>query len=293
MTPAKLNMRAWLTVVGIALTFIILVGVALADEGPKWGYSGAEGPANWGALDPQYSLCSTGKEQSPVDIPANAAVNPADITFKYAPSGLTVLNNGHTIQANYDPGSAIIVGGKTYNLLQFHFHAKSEHTLNGQPTDMEIHFVHQAADKQLAVVGVMLKRGAENRAYAPVMVSIPTQPGDPKPVAGVTVNAADMLPPDHAYYRYNGSLTTPPCSEGMQWLVMTTPVQLSDAQMAAYEKVFPNTARPVQALLGRVFLLTSARATLPSTGADTFSQVAVLLIIGLLTLTVGASLRHR
>lgn len=184
-------------------------GNPAAASGPvHWTYEGAEGPEFWGELRPD-SLCSTGQEQTPIDAPATAPTNPADITFNYQPTALTIFNNGHTVQVNYDEGSSIDVGGKTYNLKQFYFHTPSEHTLKGQPTDLEMHLVHQSADGQLAVVGVMLKQGAENSTYAPVFNNMPGAVND------VTVNAADLLPAERTYYRYNGSLTTPPCSEGV------------------------------------------------------------------------------
>jgi carbonic anhydrase len=155
------------------LALILLLGltvgqaggrVARAADGPGWGYSGAAGPAHWGELSTSYAACSNGHEQSPVDIPAGAPLNPAGIQFNYQPGALTIGNNGHTIRADVAKGSSITIEGKTYNLLQFHFHAKSEHTLGGQAWPMEVHFVHQSADGEQAVVGAVIKEGAAHPA---------------------------------------------------------------------------------------------------------------------------------
>jgi carbonic anhydrase len=253
-------------------------------EAPHWGYEGEVGPEHWGELNPDWALCSTGVEQSPVDIPADTVVNPADITFGYDPSQLTIVNNGHTIQVNYDPGSTIEVGGKSYELKQFHFHALSEHTMAGANTPMEMHLVHQAEDGQYAVVGVFINSGDANAAFEPIWANLPAEAGDPTAIDGVMVNADDLLPGERTYYRYNGSFTTPPCTEGVQWLVLNTDISLSDEQIGAFTDIVDGNYRPVQALNDREFFLTSpameepapeptatpapAPETLPETGAD-------------------------
>src|SRR5262245_24554635 len=254
----KANLWTLMLIFGLMLGAMAFVSPVVAQEPVHWSYEGAEGPEHWGELSPDYALCSTGQEQTPVDVPNATVTNPADITFNYQPSALNIFNNGHTVQVNYDAGSSIEVGGKTYNLKQFHFHTPSEHTMDTQPTDMELHLVHQSDDGQLAVVGVMLKRGAENSAYAPVFDNLPAQEGEPTPVSGVTVNARDLLPHERTYYRYNSSLTTPPCTEGVQWLLMNTPVELSEAQVTAFQQIIHNNARPIQPMNDRTFLLTSA-----------------------------------
>ncbi|MBE7469831.1 MAG: carbonate dehydratase [Anaerolineae bacterium] len=273
---------------------IVFVNPVSASGPIHWGYEGAEGPEFWGELSPDFALCSTGQEQTPIDVPATAPANPADITFNYQPTALTIFNNGHTVQVNYDAGSSIDVGGKTYQLKQFHFHTPSEHTMNGQSTDLELHLVHQSADNQLAVVGVMLKQGSENPAYAPVFNNLPVQESEPSAVSGVTINAADLLPAERTYYRYNGSLTTPPCSEGVQWLLLNTPVELSSAQVSAFQAIFVHNARPVQPLNGRSFLqtsaltpATSAPVALPTTGGVPLPLESVVFGLGLLTTLTG------
>jgi carbonic anhydrase len=291
---------------------MVSVNPAMASDPVHWGYEGAEGPEHWGELSPDYALCSTGTEQTPIDVPSTALVNPADITFNYQPADLVIANNGHTVQVDYSQGSSSIeVGGKTYNLLQFHFHTPSEHTVDSQPTDLELHLVHQSADKQLAVVGVMLKQGSENPAYAPVFSNLPAQKSDPAPVSGVTVNANDLLPAERTYYRYNGSLTTPSCSEGVQWLLMNTPVELSEAQVTAFQQIFHGNARPIQPINDRTFLLTSAMvaatqpatapaaepapapAPLPATGGIPFPVAGVVFGLGMVMTLAGVYLLHR
>lgn len=248
------------------LAILISTSVATAaqehDEHPHWTYEGEEGPEHWGDLSHEYALCSAGKTQSPIDITAPYAVDVNDISFNYHPSALNIFNNGHTVQVGYDEGSSIVFGGVAYNLQQFHFHHPSEHTINGEPAQMEIHFVHADAGGNLAVIGVMLYEGAENPAYTGVLtddlVNLPvtTSPGTPTP--GINVSAADMLPAVRNIYTYTGSLTTPPCSEGVRWLLMEHPVELSAEQIRNFLTIFQNNARPVQPLNARDVLQDSS-----------------------------------
>ncbi len=285
--------RALLYRLLVTLTLVLsLASVALADGPVHWSYDGKEGPEFWGSLSKDYALCATGKEQSPVDIPANATTNPADLTFRYQPSKLNILNNGHTVQVAYDPGSTLTLDGQTYTLAQFHFHLPSEHTVAAQGYDMELHLVHQNAQGGLAVVGILLKSGAENKALAPVWANAPKQEAAVATIPGATVNAADFLPATRTYWRYNGSLTTPPCSEGVKWHVLTTPVEVSPAQIAAYKSLFADDHRPVQPLNGRSFLLASqvaaAPQAMPTTGAAQPAPAwAVLVLLGLGCLGLG------
>ncbi|MFN8476066.1 MAG: carbonic anhydrase family protein [Anaerolineae bacterium] len=290
----------------LVLTLLLLLCLALApaafaDGPPHWTYEGPEGPEFWGSLSPDYALCSTGKQQSPVDIPSSAALNPADLKFDYKPSPLNVLNNGHTIQGMYEAGSTLTVDGVPYKLVQFHFHNPSEHEANGKLDAMELHLVHQNADGGLAVVGVWIEPGAENKALAPVFSNLPKEQQEAKVVPGATVNAAGFLPATQTYYRYDGSLTTPPCTQGVKWLVMSTPVTASAEQLAAYKAIMYPTNRPVQALNGRQFLLTSqvgstttTPTTLPVTGAaENDAAAALIFALGLLTAGAGVAARRR
>jgi carbonic anhydrase len=220
-------------------------------EEVHWSYKGETGPEHWAELG--YSDCA-GSEQSPVDIPADAPIHDADISFNYNPSALNIINNGHTIKVEYDKGSTIEVEGKTYNLLQFHFHAPSEHTINGEYYDMELHLVHQSDDGEYAVIGVMIKAGSENDAYTPVWEHLPAEKGELETISGVSVNAIDLLPEDRSYYRYNGSFTTPPCTEGVKWFVLSTPVELSNEQIGAFKAIYSGNNRPTQPMNEREFI---------------------------------------
>lgn len=263
--------------------FLVTGVMAYADV--HWAYEGEAGPAHWGELSPDYAVCGSGMEQSPVNIPASTPINPAGIAFHYQASAFNVVNNGHTIVANYDPGSWIMIDGERYDLLQFHFHAQSEHTIASQYAPLEVHFVHRNASGGLAVVGALINRGATNAAYAPVMAHLPAQQAAaPAVVPGVTINAADLLPADRSYYRYNGSLTTPPCSEGVKWHVLSSPLYFSDAEIAAFTSIYPNDYRPLQSLNARTFLMTGAVPGMPTTGGN--AQVFLLVGVALLGTTL-------
>lgn len=273
----------------IVAVALMVGGTALAQEGVHWSYEGESGPEHWGELSPDFAACAKGLEQSPVDIPANAPLNPADITFSYKPSAVNIFNNGHTVQVNYDAGSSIMLNGVQYDLLQFHFHAASEHAIGGQHQPLEIHFVHRNAQGGLAVVGVLLQPGAENSAYAPIFQNIPQQAGQPAAVVGASVDANAMLPSQKGYWRYDGSLTTPPCTEGVKWLVMNTPVAVSDAQIAAFTTLFPHNERPVQPFNSRTFLIPVA---LPNTGDGVIVLDGVLFGVGVFAVGAGLALAY-
>jgi carbonic anhydrase len=285
------------------LLSLVFTGLAAAAGPVHWSYSGDTGPAYWGSLSPEFAACSAGKEQSPVNIPADALVDAGDLKLSYQPTPLAIVNNGHTIEVEYHPGSTFAIDGTPFTLAQFHLHSDSEHTLADQRFPMELHLVHKAADGRLAVIGVMVKAGAENPAWAPVLKNMPAKEGTPQEIAGVTVNAADFLPADKSYYRYNGSLTTPPCSEGVNWFVMKNPVELSQAQIDQFRAIYKDNYRPVQALNGRSFLPANAPlapvpapagaapAKLPTTGGPEFAFEALLAGLGLLG--AGAYLRAR
>jgi len=225
-----------------------------------WGYEGADGPSHWGSLAPDFSPCARGQQQSPIDLTDAGIIraNLGALAFDYHPTPLRIVNNGHTIQVNYGPGSTLTARGKKYQIVQFHFHTPSEHTRNGKLSDMELHIVHQGADKELAVVGVFLEQGPANEALAPIWQAIPTKVGAEKLIAGTMVNVAALLPTARSknlpYFFYMGSLTTPPCSEGVRWLVLAQPVALSLEQIARFREVIPMNARPLQRLDRRFVL---------------------------------------
>lgn len=215
-----------------------------------WSYEGEEGPAHWGELSPDFALCANGKKQSPVDLADTTPQDLANIIFHYQASKINIINNGHTIQVNYDPSSFIELDGIRYDLLQFHFHAPSEHSVAGKQAEAELHLVHKNADGDLAVVGILINTGQANSAIQPAWDNLPEQAG-PVQSLDVQVNAGDLLPAVQTTYRYDGSLTTPPCSEGVKWLVMTEPITFSDEQLAAFTNIFEGNNRPIQALNGR------------------------------------------
>ena len=222
----------------LVATGSILASPLLHAEGEHhWSYSGDTGPAQWAALESDYSACGIGKLQSPIDIRDSAAKKGAlpAIAFDYKPSPLKIVDNGHTIQVDYAPGSFITVQGKRYELVQFHFHKPSEEKINGKGADMVAHLVHKNADGNLAVVAVLLKTGQSNKLVETLWKNLPTEKEKETAVEGVQVNAADLLPAKKAaYYTFTGSLTTPPCSEGVTWFVLKTPTSVSTAEVARF-----------------------------------------------------------
>lgn len=226
----------------------------MEPEPVHWGYEGEGAPENWASLDPEYAACGEGMEQSPVDIIADAPVNPDDVVYAYAESAVNIVNNGHAIQVNYDEGSTAEIDGVTYALQQFHFHSPSEHTVAGESAAMEMHLVHGDADGNSAVIGLLLVEGAENPAFAPIWDNMPAEEGDPVTIEGVTINADDLLPEDRSYYHYMGSLTTPACTEGVNWHELVTPIELSADQIAAFRAIHDGTNRPIQPMNDREFL---------------------------------------
>jgi len=233
---------------GIAL----LPYVAAAQEAkPHWSYKGEGDPSHWGKLDPAYSACSTGKTQSPIDIKgAKPAALPA-LKMDYKAVPLNIIDNGHTIQVNYAPGSTLTVGDHVYTLKQFHFHHPSEEHVNGKKFELVAHLVHADADGHLAVVAVLFKEGAPSYLLDTVWKNIPSEKEKAAEVAGITVNVKDLLPASLSYYTYAGSLTTPPCSEGVTWFVLKTPSTLTEEEVAAFAKHYPMNARPIQPTNGR------------------------------------------
>ncbi len=234
-----------------------LLMIVFADE-TQWGYDGDQGPQRWSALAPEYLLCGEGKAQSPIDIRDAVDVDLVAIEFHYGETANKIFNNGHTIQVDVDPGSHIVYNGITYDLLQFHFHAPSEHTIDGEAAALEIHFVHKDRNSaSLAVVGILLSEGdGENESYAAVFDHLPADVGDPAPL-GEPIDLDTLLPEAQGYYTYQGSLTTPPCSEVVRWLLLDKPLELSTEQIAAFTAIYEANARPVQPLGERDLLRAS------------------------------------
>lgn len=211
-----------------------------------WTYAGASGPANWARLSTEYAQCAQGRRQSPIDIKDGVRVQLEGVKFDYKPSSLKVTNNGHTIQVAYDPGSTITVGGATYELVQFHFHRPAEERVNGRAFDMVVHLVHKSKDGQLAVVAVLLMAGDENPFIKAVWNNLPLDVGLDEAPTGVSIDVNQLLPKLRGFYTYVGSLTTPPCTEGVRWIVLRTPVQVSRTQVTTFARLYEMNARPIQ-----------------------------------------------
>jgi carbonic anhydrase len=218
-----------------------------------WAYDGENGPQNWGRLKPEFNLCAIGKRQSPINIQeSNTLAGPAEpVQFNYAPSNGTVVNNGHTIQVNVEGDNSITVRGSRYQLIQFHFHTPSEEQVNYKRFAMVAHLVHKNEEGQLAVVAVLLEQGDSNALINKVWTYMPLDTGDSVRMPVSLLDLNEILPKDQRYYQFMGSLTTPPCTEGVLWMVLKQPVQLSQAQYKLFTQLYPLNARPVQALNAR------------------------------------------
>ena len=251
-----MNQQRWIhTAATISIVSTSLVGACTdGDRGAHWGSAGDIGPSHWGDLSPEYALAKSGREQSPIDISNARATALNQIEFSYRPSPLDIVNNGHTIQVNYQKGSYLMVDGVRYDLLQFHFHSPSENTINGSQADLELHLVHADENGELAVVAVMLEEAAHNAALEVVWTNMPEHEGQQATPNDILVNAEHLLPDDEGYFRFAGSLTTPPCSEGVCWFVMDTPLSLSNEQIEAFRRIYYGNNRPVQPTYDRVIL---------------------------------------
>jgi carbonic anhydrase len=227
------------------------------DDGldTRWGYTGDIGPSKWGSLSEAFETCAEGSEQSPIDIAGSRSRDLPEIAFDYQESPLTILNNGHTIEVEYEEGSTIAVDGRRYGLAQFHFHAPSEHQVDGNPLAAEIHLVHRDANGRIAVVGLLVEQGAENQALASAWEHLPAEPTAAESIEAEVVDADRLLPRERMYYSYRGSLTTPPCTEQVTWLVMTEPIQMSGEQLGALTGIVRTNNRPLQPLGERRILV--------------------------------------
>lgn len=220
----------------------------------RWTYvaSEAQGPEGWGNISGDFAACKTGTSQAPVDLSMKAEKGKdlKPLAFAYVPMALQIHNNGHTVQVTNGAAASFTVGGEKFDLVEFHFHSPSEHTIDGAKADMEVHFVHKNAKGELAVVAVLFKKGKENTALKAVFENAPEKRSrEPTAVAGVTIDVSSMLPAKAGYFSYAGSLTTPPCSEGVRWFVLTKSSEVSEAQIAKLRDVtHGDTNRPVQPL---------------------------------------------
>ena len=255
---AELQRQRDQAMVAAALATVHPANGALAPAGgaarltsAHWSYDGDTGPANWAQMNPAWSKCGTGTRQSPIDLRDGMKVDLEQIAFDYRSSGFNVIDNGHTIQVGVGLGNYITVGNRTYELQQFHFHRPSEEKINGRGTEMVVHLVHKDGEGNLAVIAVLLERGAPNPMIQTVWNNLPLEKNlAVNPVVALDVN--EMLPKKRDYFTFMGSLTTPPCTENVLWMVMKQPMQASPAQMALFSRLYPLNARPIQAGGGRM-----------------------------------------
>ncbi len=228
-----------------------VVVVAAPKISTHWDYDGEFGPENWGKINPAWAQCGKGSRQSPIDIRDGMKVNLDEIDFDYRPGTFSEIDNGHTVQVNVAAGSAIQIGTERYQLQQFHFHRPSEERINGKGTEMVIHLVHRGSGGKLAVVAVLLERGQGNDAIQTVWNNLPLEKGQ-LGSPGIELDPLELLPSRREYYTYMGSLTEPPCTENVLWVVLKQPMTASPAQMALFSRLYPLNARPVQASEGRI-----------------------------------------
>ncbi|RSZ56459.1 carbonic anhydrase family protein [Massilia atriviolacea] len=216
-----------------------------------WSYEGETGPANWGKINAAWSKCGTGTRQSPIDLRDGMKVDLEQIGFDYKPSGFNVVDNGHTVQVTVGGGNFLTVQNRSYELIQFHFHRPSEERVNGKGFEMVVHLLHKDPEGRLAMLAVLLERGKGNNTIQTVWNNLPLEKLDVVS-PNVVLDVAELLPQRRDYYTFMGSMTTPPCNEGVLWLVMKQPMQASPAQMALFSRMYPLNARPVQASSGRM-----------------------------------------
>ena len=242
-----------LSAVALLMAGFVCFSAAQAPTPPKWDYLGKYGPASWGKLDPAWKACSAGKEQSPVNI-TNAKLSKAlqPIEFHYVAGPVTLENNGHTVEVHVRPGSYIVADGVRYDLVQFHFHHPGEEAVKGRLSDMVAHLVHQSADGRTAVVAVRFveDRGQPNALLSTLWANLPRSAGQTTKIDDM-VNPGGFLPADRGYWTYTGSLTAPPCTEGVKWVIFQQQMPLSREQLRAFAALYPVNSRPLQDLRGR------------------------------------------
>ena len=243
-----------LIAIAISLTLYLTPTAPTSAEPPthsptelQWTYERDKGPTHWAELDDRFATCASGKAQSPIDLVGAQSADLLNPEFHYQPAPLNLLNNGHTVQVPYAPGSYFVLEGDRYDLRQFHFHSPSEHAINSQAQTAELHLVHQNEAGQLAVVAVLIKadNASEKTDYTALSNNLPAHTGD-KVRTGQQINARSLLPEQTTTYRYSGSLTTPPCTESVTWLVMSEPVALTTQELSKYETLLNHNNRPLQ-----------------------------------------------
>jgi len=244
------------TLLGVLILLLVSLPLVAKESAHHWTYEGEEGPENWGKISAEFRMCSEGLNQSPVNLVADVHAGLPRLEFEYYSSPVNEINNGHTIQQNVKPGSYLRIPSTNtgYELKQFHFHSPSEHTVDGKSFAMEIHFVHADEQGALAVVGVLIEEGKDHPVLKKLWSFMPEHPGETNEQP-IGIEDTALLPPTRDYFAYGGSLTTPPCSEGVKWIVLKTPVEASAEQIAIFKKrVGQATNRPIQPNNARLIL---------------------------------------
>jgi carbonic anhydrase len=240
----------------VLCTTVLLISSAAQEQHAEhsWDYGETLGPSHWGDLAAEFKTCKTGRHQSPVDIRSPEKIELPAIRFDYKPSPVHIIDNGHTIVVNYESGSFMSVSKKKYALTQFHFHRPSEEKINGKSFDMSVHLVHTDKKGKLAVVTVLLEQGADNFLVRELWKHLPTTKEKENRLDNVQIDVSRILPSDRSYYTFSGSLTTPPCSEGVTWFVLKHPTAVSREDIERFSQLYRNNARPTQPLYERIVL---------------------------------------
>ena len=232
------------------LTTLLLISYAIYanDHVKHWGYTADVAPSHWSELNPKYKMCSEGKSQSPINIVASSDIDLSPLALHYNTKSTTVIDNGHTVQVNIAEGSTFIIGDDKYELKQFHFHTPSENNINGKSFPFEVHFVHATKDGKLAVLAVMFEEAKENNAIiSKIWSKFPLKEGKKTELVLSAEEIQALMPSDKEYYKFTGSLTTPPCSEEVKWHVMKKPLTISKAQVKKFFDIYGHTNnRPIQ-----------------------------------------------
>jgi carbonic anhydrase len=237
----------------LSLASFAATNISVAAEGVHWSYSGATGPEHWAELSEEFAACGIGLNQSPVDISDTVATNLDTLNFDYKSKAISIVNNGHTLQVNVSPGSWLYTGDEKYQLIQFHVHSPSEHRVNGELFPFAAHFVHQDASGALAVVGVLFRTGEWNENLAKLGAAATKEINQPVPL-GLDLRDVELYTNHESYYRYSGSLTTPPCTEGVRWFVLKAIGHIAPEQAAMFVSLIGEDARGPQPLNARIIL---------------------------------------
>ena len=234
------------------LVLVAVAGCATA-HGPhvEWGYQGPTGPNAWGTLSPEFALCKTGQRQSPIELADARPVALPPLTVASVGSQFTLENNGHTIKMTPLHPAMVTLDGDAWTLEQMHPHHPSEHTVGGERFPLELHLVHKDAHNHVLVIGLLVRAGEPNQALQGLWTQLPKEKLNEKVTPPEPVDVSALLPADRRYFAYEGSLTTPPCTEGVRWVVLVQPLTMSPQQIDTFAGLFPDDSRPIQPRNGR------------------------------------------